>query len=135
MTNGQATRTLIMTMCRIWTKPVTKSKLGVMPSLSKMGTWALTRTTHQYIEEVFIMTEKKSIRIAYYVLAECSNLNAGYWKTFVTGVWGDEIHMDDNGWFSLWANGECVLADAVDSLHAVKPTCADIEFEYVKDIR
>ena len=81
------------------------------------------------------MTEKKSIRIAYYALATNNLLNAGQLKYFITGIWGDEIKFDDNGWFSLWANGECVLADAVHSLHAVKGICADYEYEYVKDIR
>nr|DAG29934.1 MAG TPA: hypothetical protein [Caudoviricetes sp.] len=81
-----------------------------------------------------MMTEKKSIHIAYYALADNKLLMAGQYKYFITGVWGDEIRIE-NGWFSLWANGECVLADSVSSLHAIKAICADYEYEYVKDIR
>lgn len=81
------------------------------------------------------MAEKKSIRIAYYVLADNNALMDGQFKYFITAIWGDEIRIDNNGWFSLWANGECVLADSVSSLHAIKGVWADYEYEYVKDIR
>lgn len=81
------------------------------------------------------MSNKKSVRIAYYVLADNNLLDAGQFKYFVTGVWGDEVKFTDDGWFSLWANGECVIADMVSSLHAIKSICADYEYEYVKDIR
>lgn len=85
------------------------------------------------------MTKKKSIHIAYYALATNTLLDAGQWKYYITSIWGDELHFDDNGGFSLWSNGECVLADFVHSLHAVKVIRADYEvdyeYEYVKDIR
>lgn len=83
---------------------------------------------------------KKSIRIAYYALANNPALYAGQFKYFITSVWGDELKIyddtyDGKPWFSLWANGECVLADELASLHAVKGICAEQEYEYIKDIR
>lgn len=81
------------------------------------------------------MTEKKSIRISYYVLATSDNFARGQWKYYVMSVWGDELYFDDEGWFFLRANGQCVLADSVASLHAIKAICADYEYEFVKDIR
>ena len=81
------------------------------------------------------MTNKKSIRIAYYAITDSKTLGAGQWKHFVTGVWGDKLVINDDGWFSLWANDECVLADHVSELHAIKAICADYEYELVKDFR
>lgn len=86
------------------------------------------------------MMNEKTIRVAYYVLADNKNLLAGQWKYYITSVWADEIRIEQDGidgksWFSLWTKGKCVLADEVARLHAIKATCADYEYEYVKDIR
>ena len=81
------------------------------------------------------MINKKSIRISYYALANNPCVKAGYFKYYITSVWGDEITFNNEGWFSLRANGACVLADEVSSLHAVKPTVSDVEYHLVKDIR
>ena len=81
------------------------------------------------------MTEKKSIRIEIYALADNKNLYAGQFKYYVTSIWADRIEFNDNGYFTLWANGECIAADNTEYLHAIKATCADYEYELVKDIR
>lgn len=81
------------------------------------------------------MTEKKSIRIAVYALADNKNLDAGQFKYYVTSVWGDDIAFNDDGYFTLWANGECIASDSTEYLHAIKAICADYEYELVKDIR
>lgn len=80
------------------------------------------------------MTEKKSICIAVYALADNKNLFAGQFKYYVTSIWGDSISFND-GYFTLWANGACVAADSIEYLHAIKATSADYEYELVKDIR
>lgn len=81
------------------------------------------------------MTEKKSIRIAVYALADNKNLYCGYFKYYVTSICGDSILFNDDGYFTLWANGECIFADRTEYLHAIKATCSDYEYELVKDIR
>ena len=81
------------------------------------------------------MTEKKEIRISYYAIANNPRLNAGQFKYYITSVWGDEIRFIEDGWFALYANGKCVLADEVSKLHASKAIVADYEYEMVADIR
>ena len=81
------------------------------------------------------MTEKKSIRISYYAIANNPRLDAGQFKYYITSVWGDEIRFSDDEWFTLYANGQCVIADYVSYLHARPAIVADYEYEMVKDIR
>lgn len=81
------------------------------------------------------MTQKKSIRISYYAIANNPRLAAGQFKYYITAVWGDEIRFTDDGWFMLYANGKCVLSDYVSYLHGRKAIVADYEYEFVKDIR
>lgn len=81
------------------------------------------------------MTEKKSIRIAVYALADNKKLHCGQFKYYVTSIWGDSISFNDDGCFTLWANGDCIAAGSTECLHAIRATCADYEYELVKDIR